>query len=84
MIIIFVVIALIITYGSYLVWSFANEHLFCFLGEVEIENEIQECYMWDALTWPSRVFLLLLGTAAIYAVIYSWMWIFCVAVPFMV
>ena len=65
-------VATIISYVCYLVWSWANAHLFTYLGDVETCAGIEHCYMYDTLSWPARIVTFLCGCAAITVFILTW------------
>lgn len=65
MIILIDFVAGIIFYICYLVWSWADAHLFTYLGDVETCAGIERCYAYDALSWPARIMYFLCGCAAI-------------------
>ena len=64
------IIAIIISIGCYLLWDFSNSSLFTFLGEVEIDGEIEKCYTYDTMTLPARIVAFLCG---VFAIILFWL-----------
>ena len=71
-----IIAAITISVGCYFIWSWADHYLFTYLGEVEIENEIQHCYMYDTLSIPARIVAFLCGVFAIGIFELTWSWIF--------
>ena len=61
-----------ISHECYLVWSWADAHLFTYLGDVETCAGIERCYAYDALSWPARIVCFLCGCAAIAVFILTW------------
>ena len=64
--------AIIISIGCWFVWSWANDSLFTYLGEVETVSGIEKCWGYDALTWPARIVAFLCGVAAIIVFELTW------------
>lgn len=54
-----------ISHHCYVVWSWADAHLFTYLGDVETCVGIERCYAYDALSWPERIVYFLCGCVAI-------------------
>lgn len=73
-----IVFALLISIGCFYVWEWADSYLFTYLGEVETCNGIESCYMYDALTWPTRIVAFLCGCAAITVFILTWFSVFVI------
>ena len=65
-------VAIAISIGCYFVWSWADSYLFTYLGEVETCSGIEQCYMYDTLSWPARIVAFLCGTAAIIIFVLTW------------
>lgn len=57
--------AVIISHICYSVWSWADAHLFTYLGDVETCAGVEHCYMYDILSIPARIVIFLCGCAAI-------------------
>ena len=64
--------AVIVSVGCYFVWSWADAYLFTYLGDVKTCSGIEQCYMYDALTWSARIVVFLCGAAAITVFILTW------------
>lgn len=64
--------AIIISIGCYYVWSWADAYLFTYLGDVETCAGIEQCYMYDTLSWPARIVTFLCGVSAIIVFIITW------------
>ena len=65
--------AIIISIGCWFVWSWSNDSLFTYLGEVEITPGVWEaCYTYDAMTLPARIIAFLIGVAAIFVFVVVW------------
>ena len=67
-----ILVAILISYLCYLVWSYANMHLFTYLGDVETCEGIEKCYSYDAMTIPARIVAFLCGVAAIVVFWLTW------------
>lgn len=67
-----VVVNIIITGFCWLVLSWADHHLFTYLGEAEINGEWKMCYMYHTLTIPARIVAFLCGVAAIAVFVTTW------------
>lgn len=70
-----ITITLTITLGSYFIWSWANDSLFTYLGEADINGVMESCYTYDLMTLPARIVCFLCGCAAIAASVISWFWL---------
>ena len=67
-----IVINLCITYGCYLVCSWANHYLFEYLGDAEINGEWKMCYSYHLLTIPARIFAMLAAVGMMFVAVCAW------------
>jgi hypothetical protein len=65
-------VAVIISHVCYSIWSWADACLFTYLGDVETCSGIEHCYMYDTLSWPTRIVCFLCGCAAIIVFVLTW------------
>ena len=71
-------IAIVLSIGCYFVWSWANDMLFTYLGEVEINGRTEACYTYDTMTLPARIVCFLCGVAAITIFWLTWFGIYAI------
>ena len=76
-----IVTAILVSIGCYFVWSWANDSLFTYLGEAEINGVMEACYTYDTMTLPTRIVCFLCGVGAI--VVFELTWLTTYSIIFM-
>lgn len=71
-----IVLGIIISSGCFFLWSWANDNLFTYLGDVEINGHMEACYTYDTMTLPARIVCFLCGVAAITIFWLTWFGIY--------